>query len=124
MPIVEVIFFQEAESKTPPMIEWLDALPEKARLKCLVRLKRLEDLGHELRRPEADYLRDGIYELRASHKGVHYRMLYFFHGRAIVVLTHGVVKEREVPAKEIDRALRTKDAFVGDPPAHTFKPGR
>lgn len=124
MPVVEVIFFREAESKAPPMIEWLDGLPEKARLKCLVRLKRLEDLGHELRRPEADYLRDGIYELRASCQGVHYRMLYFFHGRSVVVLTHGVVKEREVPTKEIDRALRAKDSFVGDPRPHTFKPGR
>jgi phage-related protein len=68
MLTVEVIFFQEAESRTPPIIEWLDGLPAKGRLKCLVRLKRLEDLGHELRRPEADYLRDGIYELRASYR--------------------------------------------------------
>jgi phage-related protein len=124
MPRVEVIFFQEAEGGTPLLVEWLDSLPEKARLKCLVRLKRLEDLGHELRRPEADYLRDGIYELRASHQGVHYRMLYFFHGRAAVVLTHGVVKKREVPTKEIDKAILAKEAFEGDPSAHTFEPGR
>jgi hypothetical protein len=51
-------------------------------------------------------------------------MLYFFHGRSVVVLTHGVVKEREVPAKEIDRAIRAKDAFVRDPSTHTFKPER
>lgn len=124
MPAVKVIFFQEAESKTPPLIGWLDGLPKKARLKCLVRLKRLEDLGHELRRPEADYLRDGIYELRASYQGVHYRMLYFFHGRSVVVLTHGVMKEREVSTEEIDRAIRAKDAFVRDPSTHTFKPKR
>jgi phage-related protein len=121
MPTVEVIFFREAEGKTPPLIEWLDGLPDKARLKCFVRLTRLQDLGHELRRPEADYLRDGIYELRASYQGVHYRMLYFFHRRSAVVLTHGVVKEREVPAEEIDRAIRAKDAFVRDPSSHTFK---
>jgi hypothetical protein len=35
-------------------------------------------MGHELRRPEADFLRDGIYELRASLGGVHHRILYFF----------------------------------------------
>jgi phage-related protein len=81
-------------------------------------------LGHELRRPEGDYLRDGIYELRASYQGVHYRMLYFFHGRVAVVLTHGVVKEREVPTKEIDKAIRAKGAFEGDPSAHTFRPAR
>lgn len=57
MPNVEVIFFQEAEGKIPPLLEWLDGLPQKVRIKCLARLKRLEDLGHELRRPEADYLR-------------------------------------------------------------------
>jgi len=124
LPTTEVIFFQEAEDKTPPLIEWLDDLPRKAQQKCLARLKRLEDLGHELRRPEADYLRDGIYELRASCQGVHYRMLYFFHGRAAVVLTHGVVKEREVPPKQIDRAIRTKMAFEANPSAHIFKPGR
>ena len=121
MPAVEVIFFQEAGSKTPPIIEWLDRLPEKARLKCFVRLTRLQDLGHELRRPEADYLRDGIYELRASYQGVHYRMLCFFYRRSAVVLTHGIVKEREVPGDEIDRAIRAKDAFVRDPSTHTFK---
>lgn len=124
MPNVDVIFFQQAGGRTPPLLEWLDGLPQKARIKCLVRLKRLEDLGHELRRPEADYLRDGIYELRASTQGVHYRMLYFFHGRSAVVLTHGVVKEREVPAKEIHRAIRAMRAFETDPNAHTFRPGR
>jgi len=124
MPTVEVIFFQEAAGTTPPLIQWLDGLPRKARLKCLVRLKRLEDLGHELRRPEADYLRDGIHELRASYQGVHYRMLYFFHERSAVVLSNGVVKEREIPPKEIDKAIRAKEAFEVDPSTHTFKPGR
>jgi len=124
MPSVEVIFFREVEGETPPLIEWLDELPQKARLKCLVRLKRLEDLGHELRRPEADYLRDGIYELRASYQAVHYRILYFFHRRSAVVLTHGLVKEREVPGREIDRAIRAKQMFGADPIRHTFKPGR
>jgi len=89
-----------------------------------VRLKRLEDLGHELRRPEADFLRDGIYELRASYQGVHYRMLYFFYGGKAVVVTHGLAKEREVPKQEIDKAIRAQSAFGLNPAAHTFKPGR
>lgn len=124
MPNVEVIFFQEAEGKIPPLLEWSDGLPQKVRIKCLARLKRLEDLGHELRRPEADYLRDGIYELRASLQGIHYRMLYFFHGRSAVVLTQGIVKEREVPPREIDKALRAEETFERNPGARTFRPGR
>ena len=47
--------------------------------KVVVRLDRLRELGHELRRPEADFLRDGIYELRTASRGVNYRVLYFFH---------------------------------------------
>ena len=54
-----------------------DELPVKAQAKCRLRVERLRDLGHELRRPEADLLRDGIYELRASLQGVLYRVLYF-----------------------------------------------
>lgn len=54
---------------------------KKALDKCRVRIERLRDLGHELRRPEADLLRDGIYELRVRLGTLNYRMLYFFHGQ-------------------------------------------
>ena len=72
---------------------------------------------------QTDYLRDGIYELRASHQGVHYRILYFYSGRAIVVLSHGIVKEQEVPAREIDRALDRKKRVQADFHRHAVKPG-
>ena len=124
LPATTVVFFQEKPDEKPSLVEWLDRLPQKAQEKCLARLKRLEDLGHELRRPEADYLRDGIYELRASYQGIQYRMLYFFHGRAAIVISHGIVKEREVPPGEIDRAIRAKQSFEANPARHTFRPGR
>jgi len=76
----EVVFYRE-EDGTVPLVEWLDSSSPKVQNKCLIRLERLEELGHELRRPEADYLRDDIYELRVSYQGINYRMLYFFHGR-------------------------------------------
>lgn len=72
-------------------------------LKCLHRIERLKEMGHMLRRPEADFLRDGIYELRVRHLNVNYRLLYFFHGQAISIISHGLTKEAEVPLKEIDR---------------------
>ena len=97
------------------------SLSPKAREKCLARLKRLEDVGHELRRPEADYLRDGIYELRASLQGVNYRMLYFFYGGSAVVVSHGITKEREVPPREIDVAVRRKSAFESAPERYAFQ---
>jgi len=116
---VNVFYFQEDEC-TVPLIRWLDGIPAKAQQKCLARLQRLEELGHELRRPEADYLRDGIYELRASYLGVHYRMLYFFYGRAAVVVSHGIVKERSVPPREIDLAAKRRKTFEANPTKHGF----
>ena len=122
MPRTEVIYFRETDGSTP-ILDWFDELPRDAALKCLARLARLEELGHELRRPEADYLEDGIYELRAKHLGVNYRMLYFFHGRAAVVVSHGFSKQQAtVPAREMNTALRRKDDFERKPRAHTFRP--
>jgi phage-related protein len=80
--------------------------------------------GHELRRPAADFLRDGIYELRPSYQGVNYRILYFFAGKNVVVVSHGLKKESEVPAVEIRRAIDRKEKFDADRAAHTYKPGK
>jgi hypothetical protein len=120
MPKISVVFYQE-DVKTVPMLDWLDQLSAKAQDKCRVRIERLRDLGHELRRPEADYLRDGIYELRVGLQGKNYRMLYFFHGRIAAVLAHGLIKEREVPAREIEEAIRRKRTFEANPERHTYK---
>lgn len=77
MPRIDVVFYQE-DAETIPVLDWLDRLPAKAQDKCRVRIERLRDLGHDLRRPEADYLREGIYELRVGLRGMNYRVLYFF----------------------------------------------
>ena len=78
-------------------------------------------MGHGLRRLEADLLRDGIYELRASVHGVHHRILYFFHGAVAAVVSHGTVKERAVSAREIERAIGRKQRFEANPPKHTYE---
>jgi phage-related protein len=119
LPRTKVVIYCEANAQAP-LLAWLDALPAKIQDKCTVRIERLREAGHELRRPEAEYLRDGIYELRASFQSVHYRILYFFHGR-IAVLSHGLTKEQVVPPREIDRALERKRKFESDPERHTLE---
>ena len=79
MPQTQVIFYQDDDGSVP-VLGWLDSLGDKARAKSLVRIERLKELGHQLRRPEADYLRDGIYELRVSFQGIHHRILISFMG--------------------------------------------
>ena len=85
----------------------------------MVRIERLQEMGHELRRPEADFLRDGIYELRVKHLNVNYRILYFFHGKT-AVLFDGLTKESEVPPKEIEKAISAKNLFAKDTVKHTY----
>ena len=77
MPKSRVVIYRE-EDGSAPFVDWFSDLPEHVKDKVIVRIERLRDLGHELRRPEADFLRDGIYELRATARGVHYRVLCFF----------------------------------------------
>jgi len=118
MPKIRVVFYKEDDGSVP-ILEWLDSLPDRALDKCTVRIERLAELGHELRRPEADLLRDGIYELRIGLQHVNYRILYFFHGRLAAMVSHGITKEDKVPAKEIEKAIARKRKFEADPEKHT-----
>ena len=49
-------------------------------------------------------------------------MLYFFAGQAVVVLSHGLIKDREVPPREIDRAVKRKYLVEADFERYTFRP--
>ncbi len=118
MPRTPVIFYREDDGSVP-VLEWLLALPVKAQDKCRVRLERLRECGHELRRPEADYLRDDIRELRVRLGTVNYRMLYFFHGQVAAVVSHGLVKEDVVPAREIELARQRRLKFLSAPRQHS-----
>jgi putative component of toxin-antitoxin plasmid stabilization module len=122
MPTTHVVFFQEADGRSP-VVDWLKELrvtDAKAFIKCRRALVRLSVLGHELRRPQADLLRDGIHELRIRKGSVNYRLLYFFHGRFVSVVSHGLTKEEAVPVADINRAIARKEACNTNPRLHTF----
>lgn len=121
MPYTELYFFKDPDDSVP-FRDWLDRLERKAATKCIQRLELLTELGHKLRRPIADFLRDGIYELRFRYQNVNYRVLYFFSGRNVVVVSHGITKEQRVPPKEINKALARRRMVEADFDQHTFKP--
>jgi len=119
VPQTEVYFYQDERGRVS-VVEWLTELRQsdrRAYAKCVARIRRLAAAGHELRRPEADFLRDGVYELRARQGHVNYRILYFFHGRNVASLVYALTKEGEIPEADIDRALRRKETFEQDPRA-------
>lgn len=66
-------------------------------------------------------MRDGIYELRAKHIHVQYRILYFFHGQNVAILAHAItLEEASVPPIDIERAIARKLLFEENPEAHTY----
>jgi phage-related protein len=124
MPKTRVIFFCETKKNEAPVLAWLRELRDthpKAWALCRVRIEQLAQMGHELRRPAADFLRDGIYELRTKQGHVQYRILYFFHGRNVAILAHSLTKEHAIPSVEIEHALKRKRLFESRPKEHTYE---
>ena len=124
MPETCVVFYKDKNGNIPVLL-WLDKLERQDRkglVICLERIQLLASLGHELRRPLADFLKDGIYELRTSRQRVQYRILYFFHGRNIAIIAHAIVKEGSaVPDIDIDRAIERQRLFTANPEIHTYE---
>lgn len=120
MPSTKIIFFKEDDGSVPIM-SWLDQLrPKRVKAKCLGLLKLLALMGYELKRPRSDTLRDGIRELRTEVGKVNYRLLYFFHGKDCVVISHGITKEDRVAESEIDAAIQNRERFKSDPEKHSY----
>jgi phage-related protein len=123
MPATRIVLFQDAKGEVP-VLKWLNKLAKldkKGYANCIARIEQLSEYGFELRRPAADFLRDGIYELRAKHVRVQYRILYFFHGQNVVILAHAIIKEdNEVPDRDIELASTYKDLFVLNPEIYTY----
>lgn len=122
MPVTEVVFYRE-EDGSVPVLDWLHVLGERddrALRKCFGVIRLLNQSGNELRRPHADILRDGVYELRTRVGNVNYRILYGFVGKDVALLAAGFTKEKKVPSKEIDRAVARIERYQANPKTHGF----
>jgi len=120
LPQTKIIFFADGDGNSLFLI-WLDRQPQKVQDKCIVLIELLEESGHDLHRPHADYLTDDIYELRTKRQGINYRILYFFFEKQAII-SHGFIKQQsKVPKKEINMALNNKEEFLANPKKHTYK---
>ena len=104
----EIIYYETNKGEVP-VSDFLDKQSSKAQTKIIKHVSLLAKEGQNLRRPYADYLRDGIYELRVKFSPHEYRMLYFFFQRADIVITNGFAKKTDqVPESELLKALKYK----------------
>ena len=108
-----VIFYRTAEGKCP-VKDFLDSLPGKAAQKAAWVLGLLEDLDML----PSQYFKklvgtDEIWECRIRLGSNAYRILCFFNGRSVVVLTHGFAKKNQKsPQSEIKRAEAYRKDFL------------
>lgn len=60
-------------------------------------------------------IRDGLFELRTEYNRNIYRVFFIFDDGQIVVLFNGFQKKtRKTPNKEIEKALKIKEAYYAD----------
>lgn len=125
MPPCEIQRYQDLNGYVP-FDAWLATIssPGKtqhriAAVRIAAALERLETNGHDLRRPTAAPLRDGVYELRVNVGNINYRALYFFAGRGIAVMAHGCTKECALDEADVDRAVSRRLAYHAAPLAHS-----
>jgi phage-related protein len=122
MPKIEVVFFQDDDGSVPALtaLEYFERHEPKVAIKLQALIEALAEHGFNLRRPMTDNLRDGIYELRGKVKGINHRLLYFYGGEKIAVLSHHLTKEKQVPDKDIELAVKRKTKYLSDPAKYTF----
>ena len=88
-----------------PVKKFIDSLSQKEQAKVYAYIAELKRQGNNLRRPIADYLKDGIYELRPKDN----RVFYFFYLRDMAVLVHAIKKRvKKVPENDLRICIKRK----------------
>jgi len=99
------VYYFIDEDGRKPVKEFIDSLIEKEQAKVYAYIDELKNQGNNLRRPMADYLRDGIYELRPRDN----RIFYFFYLRDRAVLIHAIKKHvKKIPENDLKLCIKRR----------------
>lgn len=103
--MLDSICFFIDERGDNPVKEFIGKLPLKDQAKIKAYLDELQKQGHNMRRPMADYLGEGVYELRPGDN----RIFYFFFLRKNAVLLHAIRKKTDkIPLEDLSLCLKRK----------------
>jgi len=107
-----VIYYETIDQQCL-VAEFIDSRNPRNQAKLLSLISYLEEKGPNLPRPYADFLEDGIHELRVKLSGDEIRILYFFCYQDFIVLTHAFQKTTDkVPDAEIRKAKKYRQDFL------------
>jgi putative component of toxin-antitoxin plasmid stabilization module len=102
------------------VLTWLKGLKDKnARARCIACVKELISQGYKLSMPLSEPLGDGLHYLRAKSGNVQYRIFYFFHGGAAILL-HGCTKEKVARTMDFTIAKNRRREYKLDATGRTF----
>jgi phage-related protein len=105
------IEFYEKRNGRRPVEDFLDSLSHEEFARMDRQIGRLRRFGPGLQRPDAAYLGDKIWELRARWHRVRMRLLYW-RDKHKFILSHGIRKKSSaVPRREIDKAIDYRNDY-------------
>lgn len=109
---MDIIFYRK-EGGRSPIEDFISKCSEQEKLEIVAHLDALSQLGFKARRPLADYLEDGIYELRVRVMKKQFRVLYFFFHQDKIIITNAFVKKStKIYMAEIEMAKRIREDFT------------
>jgi len=99
------VYYFIDEDGCKPVKDFIGSLTDKEQAKVYAYIAELKNQGNNLRRPMADYLRDGIYELRPKDN----RIFYFFYLRDRAVLVHAIKKHvQRIPEYDLKLCIKRR----------------
>ena len=103
--MIDHLYWYVDERLTIPVLDFVKALTKKERAKIKAYIQELKLQGYNLRRPMADYIGQGIYELRPKDN----RVFYFFYLRNNIVFVHVIRKNADqILGNDIQICLKRK----------------
>ena len=111
---MRTVNFYRTESGKSPVEDFLDSLSGKQAQKVIWVLRLVEELDVVPRQ----YLKklvntDDIWEVRVQFGGNIFRLLGFFDGTTLMILTNGFAKKsQKTPRQEIELATRRKNEYL------------
>jgi phage-related protein len=111
---MRTVNFYRTESGKSPVEDFLDSLSGKQAQKVIWVLRLVEELDVVPRQ----YLKklvntDDIWEVRVQFGGNIFRLLGFFDGKTLMILTNGFAKKsQKTPRQEIELATRRKNEYL------------
>jgi len=108
----KVYFYRDSNTKLVPVLDYIQQLSAKERIKINVYVKFLRDHDGHLDEPYSRYIGSGIRELRIDFSKNRHRIFYItVQGKKIILLHAFLKRTPKTPKQEINKALENLEDY-------------